>query len=175
MMLNSIDNGSLVYGTIEENGVPRLKKYEELTHAEKIQDDCDVKATNIILQGFPPVVYSLINHHQVAKDIWDRVKLLMQGTELSQQERECKLYNDFDRVQVNTKFLNTLPPEWSKLVTDVKLARDMHTTNYDQLYAYLNQHEAHATKVRLKRERYLDPPALIANNPHISSHQTRQR
>ncbi|GJR51207.1 hypothetical protein Tco_1401728 [Tanacetum coccineum] len=42
---------------------------------------------------------------------------------------------------VNTKFLNSLPPEWSKFVTDVKLARDLHTTNYDQLYSNLEQHE----------------------------------
>ncbi|GJY91888.1 hypothetical protein Tco_0507670, partial [Tanacetum coccineum] len=40
-------------------------------------------------------------------------------------------------------FLNTLPPEWSKFVTDVKLVRDLHTTNVDQLYAYLGQHEFH--------------------------------
>ncbi|GKA45920.1 hypothetical protein Tco_0738716 [Tanacetum coccineum] len=30
-------------------------------------------------------------------------------------------------------FLNTLPPEWSKFVTDVKLVQDLHTTNIDQL------------------------------------------
>ncbi|GJX81270.1 hypothetical protein Tco_1098659 [Tanacetum coccineum] len=97
MMLNSIDNDPLVYGTIEEDGVTRPKKYEELTDAEKLQDDCNVKATNIILQGLPSEVYSLDNHHQVAKENWDRVKLLMQGTKLSYKERECKLYDDFDR------------------------------------------------------------------------------
>ncbi|GKC89809.1 hypothetical protein Tco_1150458 [Tanacetum coccineum] len=42
-----------------------------------------------------------------------------------------------EQFQVNTKFLNTLPPEWSKFVTDVKLVRDLHTTNIDQLHAYL--------------------------------------
>ncbi|GKD14546.1 hypothetical protein Tco_1198953 [Tanacetum coccineum] len=67
----------------------------------------------------------------MAKEIWDRVRLLMKGMELSQQERECKLYNEFDSLQ----------PEWSKFMTDVKLARDLRTTNCDQLYAYLNQHE----------------------------------
>nr|GEZ61832.1 retrovirus-related Pol polyprotein from transposon TNT 1-94 [Tanacetum cinerariifolium] len=44
-------------------------------------------------------------------------------------------------IQVNTKFINSLPPVWSKFVTDIKLARDFHTTNYDQLYSYLEQHE----------------------------------
>nr|GEW21086.1 hypothetical protein [Tanacetum cinerariifolium] len=46
--------------------------------------------------------------------------------------------------RVNTKFLNTLPLEWSEFVTDVKLVRDLHTTNVDQLHAYLGQHEYHA-------------------------------
>nr|GFA77810.1 hypothetical protein [Tanacetum cinerariifolium] len=45
-----------------------------------------------------------------------------------------------------TKFLNTLPPEWSKFMTDVKLVRDLHTTNVDQLHAYLGQHEYHANE-----------------------------
>nr|GEV37752.1 ankyrin repeat-containing domain, PGG domain, Gag-polypeptide of LTR copia-type [Tanacetum cinerariifolium] len=33
--------------------------------------------------------YAIVNHHKVSKKIWDRVKLLMQGTKLSLQEKEC--------------------------------------------------------------------------------------
>ncbi|GKB84719.1 hypothetical protein Tco_0956991 [Tanacetum coccineum] len=168
MILNSVQNGPLIWPTVtEEDGTTRTKKYEELSATEKIQADCDCKATNIVLQGLPPDVYAIVNHHKVAKEIWDRVKLLMQGTKLSLQEKECKLYDEFDKftfvkgetlyqyywrfaqlinnmnvinmsmrpVQVNTTFLNSLPPEWSKFVTDVKLARDLHTTNYDQFLA----------------------------------------
>ncbi|GKD37619.1 hypothetical protein Tco_1257826 [Tanacetum coccineum] len=148
------------------------------------------------LHGLPPDVYALVNHQEAAKDIWDKVKLLMKGTELSYQEHECILYNLFDKfayvqgktlyeyywrfsqlindmhtigmtiqqVQVNNKFLNALPSEWSKFVTDVKLAKSLYTTNYDQLYAYLSQHERHAQEVRITRERYLDPLALVANS-----------
>ncbi|GKC68583.1 hypothetical protein Tco_1101181 [Tanacetum coccineum] len=50
----------------------------ELSTTEKIQANCDLKATNIILQGLPFNVYSLVNHHRVAKDLWERVQLLMQ-------------------------------------------------------------------------------------------------
>ncbi|GKC33003.1 hypothetical protein Tco_1040297, partial [Tanacetum coccineum] len=60
----------------KENGVIRIKKYGELSAAEKIQADCDMKATNIILQGLPADIYSLVNHHRVAKDLWERVQLL---------------------------------------------------------------------------------------------------
>nr|GEW30896.1 hypothetical protein [Tanacetum cinerariifolium] len=56
MMLDSIDNGPLVYPTVEEDGHTRLKKYFKLTEAQQLQDDCDVQATNIILHGLPPDV-----------------------------------------------------------------------------------------------------------------------
>ncbi|GKE99216.1 hypothetical protein Tco_0022567, partial [Tanacetum coccineum] len=50
------------------------------------------------------------------------------------------IYNmKLEQFYVNTKFLNTLPPKWSKFVTDVKLVRDLQTTNIDQLHAYLGQ------------------------------------
>ncbi|GJU79970.1 hypothetical protein Tco_1282335 [Tanacetum coccineum] len=125
----------------------------------------------------------------------------MQGTLLMKLERECKLYDEFDKFaykkgetlrdfylrfslllndmniynvrleqfQVNTKFLNTLPPEWSKFVTDVTLVRDLHTTNIDQLHAYLGQHEFHTNEVRLMHERKSDPLALVATHQMTQS------
>ncbi|GKC98487.1 hypothetical protein Tco_1168762 [Tanacetum coccineum] len=79
MILESVENGPLIWPTVEKNGVIRTKKYAKLSAIEKIQDDCDMKATNIILQGLPTDIYSLVNHHRVAKDLWERVQLLMQG------------------------------------------------------------------------------------------------
>ncbi|GJR96001.1 hypothetical protein Tco_0268175 [Tanacetum coccineum] len=69
MILKSVENGPLIWPTVEENGVIRTKKYAELSAAEKIQADCDMKATNIILQGLPADIYSLVNHHRVTKDL----------------------------------------------------------------------------------------------------------
>ncbi|GKF46699.1 hypothetical protein Tco_0136501, partial [Tanacetum coccineum] len=189
------------------NGVTRPKKYSELSATEAIQADCDVKATNIILQGLPPEVYALVSNHQIAKELWERIQLLMQGTSLMKQERECKLYDEFDKFaykkgetlrdlylrfllllndlniynvkleqfQVNTKFLNTLPPEWSKFVTDVKLVQDLHITNIDQLHAYLGQHEFYVNEVRLMHEQNSDPLALVATYQMTqSTYQTHQ-
>nr|GFA65765.1 hypothetical protein [Tanacetum cinerariifolium] len=56
MILESIEHSPLIWPTIEEN-----------------------KATNIILQGLPFDIYLLVNHHRVAKDLWERIQLLMQG------------------------------------------------------------------------------------------------
>nr|GEX37558.1 hypothetical protein [Tanacetum cinerariifolium] len=166
MILESIENGQLLWPTVEVNGVTRPKKYSELSATEAIQADCDVKTTNIILQG----------------------------TSLTKQERECKLYDEFDKFaykkgeslrdfylrfslllndmniynmkleqfQANTKFLNTFLPEWRNFVTDVELVRDLHTTNVDQLHAYLGQHEYHENEVRLMHER--DDPIDVINH-----------
>ncbi|GKA47596.1 hypothetical protein Tco_0740479 [Tanacetum coccineum] len=123
MILELVENGPLIWPTIKENGVTRTKKYVELSAAKKIQADCDMKATNIILQGLPADICSL-----------------------------------------------------SKFVTDVKLVKDLHTTNFDQLYAYLEQHELHANEVRLLRERNQDPLAFVANQqmtpPHFNTYQS---
>nr|GEX19418.1 retrovirus-related Pol polyprotein from transposon TNT 1-94 [Tanacetum cinerariifolium] len=58
MILNSVQNGSLIWPTVTEaDGTTRTKKYEELSATEKIQADCDYKATNIVLQGFDVHVF----------------------------------------------------------------------------------------------------------------------
>nr|GEU87968.1 hypothetical protein [Tanacetum cinerariifolium] len=78
MILESVENGPLIWPIVKENGVTRTKKYAELSAAEKIQADCDMKETNILIQGLPADIYLLMNH-RVAKDLWERVQLLMQG------------------------------------------------------------------------------------------------
>nr|GFA72957.1 hypothetical protein [Tanacetum cinerariifolium] len=65
MILESVKNGPFLWPTVEEDEVTRLKKYSELSAAEAIQADCDVKATNIILQGLPPEVYALVSTHKM--------------------------------------------------------------------------------------------------------------
>ncbi|GJZ21521.1 hypothetical protein Tco_0558560 [Tanacetum coccineum] len=161
MILESVENGPLIWPTIEENGVTRSRKYSDLSATDAIQADCDVKETNIILQGLPPEVYALVSNHRIAKELWERIQLLIFSLLLN----DMNIYNvKLEQFQVNTKFLNTLPPEWSKFVTDVKLVRDLHTTNIDQLHAYLGQHEFHANEVRLMHERNSYPLALVATH-----------
>ncbi|GJR53216.1 hypothetical protein Tco_1403737 [Tanacetum coccineum] len=70
---------------------------KSLLSGEAIQADCDIKAINIILQDLPTEIYALVSQHRVAKDLWEKIKLLMQGTSLTKQERECKLYDEFDK------------------------------------------------------------------------------
>nr|GEU49316.1 integrase, catalytic region, zinc finger, CCHC-type, peptidase aspartic, catalytic [Tanacetum cinerariifolium] len=54
MILESVENDPLIWPSIEENRVTRPKEYYELSATKAIQADCDVKVTNIILQGLRP-------------------------------------------------------------------------------------------------------------------------
>nr|GEZ18442.1 hypothetical protein [Tanacetum cinerariifolium] len=78
MILEIVKHGLLIWPTIEENRVTRTNKYAELSAIEKIQVDCDLKENKIILQGLSSDIYSLVNYHRVAKDLWERIQLQMQ-------------------------------------------------------------------------------------------------
>nr|GEW31639.1 hypothetical protein [Tanacetum cinerariifolium] len=81
-------------------------------------------------------------------DSWkSRMELYMQNREHGKMILESVEHGKEIRGIVNTKFLNSLPPEWSKFVIDVKLVRDLHTTYFDQLHAYLEQHELRANEI----------------------------
>ncbi|GJS32645.1 hypothetical protein Tco_0531027 [Tanacetum coccineum] len=85
MILSGADNHPLMLDK------DLTKKYAELSATEKIQADCDLKATNIILQGLPSDIYSLVNHHRVAKDLWERIQLLMQEYTVSTVNQQTHL------------------------------------------------------------------------------------
>nr|GEX61365.1 integrase, catalytic region, zinc finger, CCHC-type, peptidase aspartic, catalytic [Tanacetum cinerariifolium] len=119
------------------------------------------------------------------KDMYDSWKSQMELYMLNRQhgqmilefvENGQLLWPTVEENGVNTKFLNTLPPKWSKFMTRVKLVRDLHTTNVDQLHAYLGQHEYHANEVQLMHECTSDPLALVAHHQiNKSTYQQHQQ
>nr|GEX13829.1 CASP-like protein 3A1 [Tanacetum cinerariifolium] len=209
-ILKSINERPYQMGTFRETlaesteGVPqfgpeRPRVYSDLTSEEKDWYNADIRATNILLQGLPKDIYTLINHYTDAKDIWDNVKMLLEGSELTKEDQKSQLYNDFEhfrqhkgesihnyyvwfaklindmrnikmamsRLQLNFKFVNNMLPEWGRFITVVKLNRGLRDSNYDQIYAYLKQHETHAQENKMMLERFsqptVDPLALMSN------------
>nr|GEV45564.1 zinc finger, CCHC-type [Tanacetum cinerariifolium] len=74
------------------------------------------------------------------------------------------------RIQLNSKFVNNMLPERGRFVTTMKLNRGLRDSNYDQLYAYLKQHEAYANENKIMLDRFtqhtIDPLALMYNVSH---------
>ncbi|GJT37517.1 retrovirus-related pol polyprotein from transposon TNT 1-94 [Tanacetum coccineum] len=142
-ILQSIDQGPFELGTIRDT--------------LGTTPEGDVRATNIVLQGLPKDIYKLINHNIEAKAIWDNVKMLLAGSELTKEEKESQLYNEFERfkmlpgenineyyvrfhklvndmrsirmtmpkIELNSKFVNNMSPEWDRFVTAVKLNKGL--------------------------------------------------
>ncbi|GJY09431.1 hypothetical protein Tco_0377616 [Tanacetum coccineum] len=101
-ILKSIDEEPFQLGTFRETlaegtecalhfGLERPRVYSDLTLDEKQRYNADIRATNILLQGLPKDIYSLINHYTDAKDIWDNIwdniKMLLEGSELIKEDR----------------------------------------------------------------------------------------
>ncbi|GKD98480.1 retrovirus-related pol polyprotein from transposon TNT 1-94, partial [Tanacetum coccineum] len=140
--------------------VTRPKKYSELSATEAIQADCDVKATNIILQGLPPEVYALerecklydefdkfaYKKGETLRDFYLRFSLLL---------NDMNIYNvKLEQFQVNTKFLNTLPPEGDKTYTPG--ASGSNSGKQRTVICYNCKGEGHMSKQCIKPKRKRD-------------------
>ncbi|GJY02635.1 hypothetical protein Tco_0360787 [Tanacetum coccineum] len=199
-IMKSIKEGPFHMGTVSDviaggtegavqQGPVRARVLNDLSAEEKERYKADIRATNILLQGIPKDIYSLINHYTDAKDIWENVKMILEGSELTKDDRESQLYDEFEhfrqikgetiqgyyvrftklindmrnikmtmpRMQLNSKFVNNMLPEWSRFITEVKLNRGLKESNFDQLFAYLKQHEVHANENRIMMERFSQP------------------
>ncbi|GKB85327.1 hypothetical protein Tco_0957599 [Tanacetum coccineum] len=143
----------------------------------------DIRVINYILQGIPSDIHNSVDACPDAKQMWARIKMLMQGSDISQQERHSRLMNEFDKfvavegesltpvykrfstllnvmdqnnlrpqeIANNTKFLNSLQPEWSKYVTMTRDAQeDKITTAMMLLARAITQHYSTPTNNRLR-------------------------
>nr|GFA72696.1 hypothetical protein [Tanacetum cinerariifolium] len=95
--------------------------------------------TNIILQGLPPEVYTLVSNHKVTKELWKRIQLPMQGTSLTKQEREYALAEVHNLDNVDTNLLNQvvqlmLSSEQSNVVnhSETEITSDSNIIPYSQ-------------------------------------------
>ncbi|GJU55736.1 hypothetical protein Tco_1229450 [Tanacetum coccineum] len=120
--------------------VTRDKRDEEFTEIENNKELAIIQATNILSQGLPRHVFTQLN------------QIL-----------------DIPTHQMNTKFVNNLPPYWAKYVTNVMNNKDISATTYVELYTYLKSYEPHAMKTLKKQEQstsIVDPLAYLAQTTH---------
>ncbi|GKE18201.1 hypothetical protein Tco_1425778 [Tanacetum coccineum] len=179
-ILKSIDEGPFQMEKFRETlaegeegalhlGPERDRVYTDLSPEEKDRYNVDIRATNILLQGLPKDIYTLINHYTDVKDIWDNVKMLLEGSELTKDDHESQLYDDFEHFRQQKG--ETIHDYYVRFVTAVKLNRGLKESNYDKLYAYLKQHEAHANENKMMLERFnqhtVDPFALMVDKTEV--------
>ncbi|GJS61877.1 hypothetical protein Tco_0656661 [Tanacetum coccineum] len=102
--------------------IRRAQILEDLAGDDKLRYDSDIKDVNILLLGLPINIYTLINHYQTAKEIWNCVKELMEGTEMTKQESEYMLYDEFDKFTSEPgDLIHSYYLRFAKLINDLNM------------------------------------------------------
>jgi hypothetical protein len=77
-----------------------------------------------VIQGLPKDVFKLINFNTKAKAVWDNVKMLLAGSELTKEDRESQLYDEFEHFKMNFgENITDYYVRFHKLVNDMKMIR----------------------------------------------------
>nr|GEW67022.1 DNA-binding protein HEXBP [Tanacetum cinerariifolium] len=74
-----------------------------------------------IASGLTRDIYKLINHNTDAKDIWDNVKMLLEGSELTKDGRESQLYDEFEHFrQHKGENIDDYYVRFTKVINDMR-------------------------------------------------------
>ncbi|GKC59935.1 hypothetical protein Tco_1087533, partial [Tanacetum coccineum] len=142
----------------KENGVNILKSIDKGPFQMGIFRETLAEGTEGAL-GLPKDIYSLINHYTNAKDIWDNVKMLLEGSELTKEDCESQLYDDFEHFCQNKgENIHDYYVRFAKLINDIRNIK---------ITMSRMQHEAHANENKMLLDRFtqhtVNPLALMSN------------
>nr|GEV65081.1 hypothetical protein [Tanacetum cinerariifolium] len=103
--------------SLAENGVNILKSIDEGPFRMGTLRETLTEGS----EGLPKDIYSLINHYTNAKDIWDNVKMLLEGSKLTKDDRESRLYDDFEHFRQNKgETIHDYYVRFAKLINDMR-------------------------------------------------------
>nr|GEZ62545.1 hypothetical protein [Tanacetum cinerariifolium] len=112
----------LLYCRGKENGVNILKSIDEGPYKMGTFRETLAESTEGTPQfGLPKDIYSLINHYTDAKDICDNVNMLLEGSELTKEDRESQLYDDFEHFRKHKEeSIHSYYVRFAKLINDMR-------------------------------------------------------
>nr|GEV59699.1 integrase, catalytic region, zinc finger, CCHC-type, peptidase aspartic, catalytic [Tanacetum cinerariifolium] len=174
-ILKPIDEGPYHMGTVRETlaestegtpkyGPKRPRAYSDLTSKEKDNVKMLLEGSELTKEYRESQLYDDFEHFRQHKgeSIHD---YYVRFSKIINDIRNIKM--TMSRLQLNSKFVNNMLPEWSGFMTPVKLNRGLKDSNYDQLYAYIKQHETHTKENKMMMEHFsqptMDPLALLSN------------
>nr|GEV36496.1 hypothetical protein [Tanacetum cinerariifolium] len=158
-------NGKLIHNSILNSPYVRRMIPEPGDANRKIE--ADDQAIQTILLDLPEDIYDAVDSCETAQEIW--LQQMMKGSDIGIQEKKAKNKHFPEKIASNLKFLNNLQAEWSRHVTIVHQTKDLHTTNYTQLYDFLKYNQKEVDELKVERiAKTHDPLALMenSNNPY---------
>ncbi|GJR88058.1 hypothetical protein Tco_0212069 [Tanacetum coccineum] len=74
-----------------------LEPLSKMTEGNKKQYVADVKVMNYLLQAIPNDIYNSVDACKNSKDMWEQIKRLMFGSDVTSHVRHSRLMNEFDK------------------------------------------------------------------------------
>ncbi|GJU66113.1 hypothetical protein Tco_1252372 [Tanacetum coccineum] len=128
------------------------KPINKMTNINKSQYFADIKVMNYLLQGIPNDIYNSVDACKDAKSMWERIKRMMHGSEITKQERHSRLMNELDKfIAVEGESLTSM---YERLTTLINVM------DQNNLYDHLSQFEPHVNASKVKK---------AARNSHVHS------
>nr|GEZ47600.1 integrase, catalytic region, zinc finger, CCHC-type, peptidase aspartic, catalytic [Tanacetum cinerariifolium] len=141
--------------------VPVLESFHEQTDEELTETDIkwmdeDDQAIQTILLGLPKDVYAVEKKAKLFNE-WEKFTSTDGESIESYYHRFMQLMNDLkmnkhfpENIASNLKFLNNLQPEWKRHVTIVRQTKNLHETDFTQIYDFLKMNQEEVNKLRVK-------------------------
>nr|GEW74279.1 hypothetical protein [Tanacetum cinerariifolium] len=131
MIVDSIKNGPYIRRLIATPGEPDLpvpvpksfheQTEEELTETDIKRMDADDQAIQTIFLGLPEDVYAAVDSCETAKEIWERVLQMMKGSDIEEQEKKAKLFNEWEKfTSTDGESIESYYHRFMQLMNDLK-------------------------------------------------------
>nr|GFC14895.1 hypothetical protein [Tanacetum cinerariifolium] len=131
MIIDSIENGPYIKRMIATPGEPDLpvpvpeslheQTDDELTETDIKRMDADDQAIQTILLGLPEDVYAAVDNCETAKEIWERVRQMMKGSDVREQEKKAKLFNEWEKfTSTDGESIESYFHRFMQLMNDLK-------------------------------------------------------
>ncbi|GJY39257.1 retrovirus-related pol polyprotein from transposon TNT 1-94 [Tanacetum coccineum] len=184
-MWNSIQNGPYARPMIPDpddavniNGTVKqiLEPLSKMTEGNKKQYIPDVKVMNYLLQAIPNDVYNPVDACKNAKEMWERIKRLMFGSDVTSHVGYSRLMDEFDKFAAKEENLQFEPHVLASKAKKVSKNHDPLT-----LIAHSNasSSQSHANSSYSPQPYYVTHPSSVFSTPtnnrlHTSSNTRNQ-
>ncbi|GJS01400.1 retrovirus-related pol polyprotein from transposon TNT 1-94 [Tanacetum coccineum] len=123
--------------------ITQKKIDSEFNDEENKLEMADTQAEIILSQGLPRHIFNILNQTSTAKEIWDNVEMLMQGSGRTLQQRKEDLFDEYERFRaIGNESIHDYFVRFHKLVNDMKITQleipthQMNTKFVNNLPAY---------------------------------------
>ncbi|GJR45640.1 putative ribonuclease H-like domain-containing protein [Tanacetum coccineum] len=173
---NKLEDGEWMWRSIQKGPYVRLmihdpddttqqiiKPLSKMTEINKKQYTADVGVMNYLLQAIPNDIYNSVDACKNAKEMWERVKRLMYGSEVTNHVRHSRLMDEFDKFAA--KEGESLEYVYERLTTLVNI---IDRNNVRPISVLITTKFLNSSKEK-KATKNHDPLALLAQSNASSS------